>query len=168
MIDTAYAMTMARYNRWQNRQLLGFLELQPAGELVLERGAFFGSILKTLSHLCWGDHIWLSRFDGGSGPGIGASESVSYVADLAAWAEMRSRLDARIAAWAAGLTDAELRGTLTWYSGAAGREVSKPLSLLVVHFFNHQTHHRGQVHAMLTATGSKAPVSDLFLMPDDA
>ncbi|MCB1340661.1 MAG: DinB family protein [Pseudooceanicola sp.] len=164
MIDAAYAVTMARYNRWQNSQLQGFLERQPAGELVLERGAFFGSILKTLSHLCWGDHIWLSRFDGGSAPPVGAAESVSYAGDLDAWVRLREELDARILTWARGLGD--LSGDLTWYSGAAGREVSKPLAELIVHFFNHQTHHRGQVHAMLTATGSKAPVSDLFLMPE--
>jgi len=59
-------------------------------------------------------------------------------------------------------------GNLTWYSGAADREVTKPMALCVAHFFNHQTHHRGQLHAMLTADGMEAPVSDLFLMPEGA
>ena len=165
MIDAGFAVEMARYNRWQNSQLDGFLEALPAEELSRDRGAFFGSILRTLSHLCWGDHIWLSRFDGGSPPPVGAGDSVTYVTDLGGWRALRQTLDARMLVWAEGLTDAALAGDLTWHSGAAGREVTKPLGLLTVHFFNHQTHHRGQVHAMLTATGSKAPVSDLFLMP---
>ena len=67
--------------------------------------------------------------------------------------------------WAHGLDDVALAGDLTWYSGAAGREVSRPMAMLVTHFFNHGTHHRGQVHAMLTAAGMRTDDTDLFMMP---
>jgi len=60
----------------------------------------------------------------------------------------------------------DLLGNLTWQSGAAGRQVSRPVGLLVAHLFNHQTHHRGQVHAMLTAAGQRPGDTDLFLMPE--
>ncbi|TMV08767.1 damage-inducible protein DinB [Ruegeria sediminis] len=167
MISAEYARQMARYNRWQNSQLAGFLAELPVDELTRDRGAFFGSILGTANHLLWGDTMWMSRFDGGDAPAGGISDSTGFCPDLPAWQEARTAVDARIGRWAENLTDAELQGDLTWYSGAAGREVSKPLAMLVVHMFNHQTHHRGQIHKMLTESGSSAPVSDLFFMPED-
>ena len=57
-------------------------------------------------------------------------------------------------------------GDLSWFSGALQADVSKPMWMLVSHFFNHQTHHRGQVHAMLTSAGAKPDDTDLFIMPD--
>ncbi|WP_171176244.1 DinB family protein [Ruegeria sp. HKCCD8929] len=167
MITAVYAQQMARYNRWQNSQLTGFLEALSAEELARDRGAFFGSILGTANHLLWGDAIWMSRFDGGPGPEGGIPHSAALHNDLAEWLPARREMDDRIARWADGLSDAALTGEMTWFSGAAGREVSKPVAMLVVQMFNHQTHHRGQIHKMLTETGSKAPVSDLFFMPED-
>lgn len=167
MITRDYPVTMARYNAWQNSQFEGFFQTLDPAELTRERGAFFGSILKTLSHLVWGDTIWMSRFDQGPGPSGGIADSTSLIPDLAGWRTARRLLDRRIQDWAEALGDDALAGDLTWFSGAAGREVSRPLAQLIVHFFNHQTHHRGQIHAMLTASGSNAPVSDLFLMPGE-
>ena len=63
--------------------------------------------------------------------------------------------------WADKLDSGVARGDLTWFSGAAGREVTKPKWLLVTHLFNHQTHHRGQVHCMLTQCGVKPGATDL-------
>ena len=62
MIDPAYVQRMARYNRWQNANLYGVADTLSDEERRRERGAFFGSIHKTLSHLLWGDRIWMSRF----------------------------------------------------------------------------------------------------------
>ena len=62
MIDPAYVQRMARYNRWQNANLYGVADTLPDEERRRERGAFFGSIHKTLSHLLWGDQVWMSRF----------------------------------------------------------------------------------------------------------
>ena len=64
MIDPAYVQRMARYNRWQNENLYGVADRLSDEERRRERGAFFGSIHQTLSHLMWGDRIWMSRFAG--------------------------------------------------------------------------------------------------------
>lgn len=166
MIGAGYCRTMARYNAWQNGQLAGYLRELGVEDLARDRGAFFGSILGTINHLYWGDLIWMSRFDGGPGPEVPSARSAEVFDDVERWEAGRTALDQRITAWANGLSDADVAGDFTWYSGASGREITAQKALVLVHFFNHQTHHRGQVHAMLTATGSKAPVSDLAFMPD--
>jgi uncharacterized damage-inducible protein DinB len=168
MIDADYCRVMARYNRWQNTQLAGFLKDLPEAELGKDRGAFFGSILGTANHLLWGDWIWMSRFDGGPGPGGDIAHSVFICQDLAAWLPLREETDARISSWTDGLGETLLSGPFTWFSAAAEAEVTKPYAQCIIHFFNHQTHHRGQIHAMLTATGSAAPVSDIAFLPEDA
>ena len=167
MIDREYCVIMARYNLWQNNQLHVFLNVMDVDELSQDRGAFFGSILGTLNHLIWGDQIWMSRFDGGDGPAVGIPESIGMHATLDEWRKARTGMDARILHWAGGVNDEDLQRDMTWFSGAMGCEVTRNAGLLATHFFNHQTHHRGQIHAMLTASGSKAPVTDLFFMPDD-
>ena len=167
MIDTRYCVTFARYNRWQNKQLETLLGALDSKELTRDRKAFFGSILGTLNHLCWGDKLWMSRFDGGEKPDYDAKEDLTKFPTLSAWSAERFRLDGRISLWAEHLHNVDLAGDLTWFSGLTGKENTQPMAVVVPHFFNHQTHHRGQVHAMLTATGSEAPVTDLFLMPED-
>ncbi|RSK32302.1 damage-inducible protein DinB [Rhodovulum iodosum] len=157
---------MARYNRWQNTSLIAAAETLEPAALLAERGAFWGSIHGTLSHILWADHVWMARLDGWPPPGGGLSDSDGYAPD---WAELRARrriTDARIARWAGALGPADLANDLVWQSGAAGREVARPRAICVLHMFNHQTHHRGQVHAMLTAAGAAPGDTDLFLMPD--
>ncbi|MCV6586484.1 MAG: DinB family protein [Marinibacterium sp.] len=166
MITAAYAQTMARYNRWQNQQLADCMAPLPDAALTQDRGAFFGSILGTLCHLWWGDGMWLSRFGAGDPPGGGIDHSTDLFSSRSDWQVARAKMDARIMAWADGLLDADLAGDLTWYSAAAEAEFTQPVAPLVVHVFNHQTHHRGQVHKMLTEAGVKAPVSDLPFLPE--
>ena len=86
------------------------------------------------------------------------------IADFAVLQSERAKADADISRWANKVDDAWLAEDLTWFSQAANREVTAPLRLLVAHFFNHQTHHRGQVHAMLTAAGQETGDTDLFLV----
>jgi uncharacterized damage-inducible protein DinB len=168
MIDPRYVRTMARYNSWQNGQLMPLLQGMPPEALAEDRGAFFGSLLATANHLLWGDMLWMSRFDPSvDAPQGGIAASTGLHPTAAAWSADRFRLDGKIRYWADSLRALDLKRDLTWFSGAAGREMTARLDLCVVHFFNHQTHHRGQIHAMLTAAGCKAPVSDLFLMPED-
>lgn len=168
MIDAAFCRTMARYNRWQNNSLAAAADKLSDEERGRDRGAFFGSIAGTLNHLLWGDTIWMSRLDGWAPPAGGIAESPRLTADWGAWKAARRDADARIADWADRLADADLQGELAWFSRALGREVEKPKWLCVQHFFNHQTHHRGQVHAMITAAGGRPDDTDLFIMPDDA
>ena len=159
---------MARYSQWQNREMLKVLEALSAEELTKERGAFFGSIMGTLNHLLWGNPIWMSRFvPSVAKPTGGIEDSVDFTPTFAVWSAERFRLDGAMLMWADTLGSLDLKGQLSWFSGALGRDVRKPLELCIAHMFNHQTHHRGQVHAMMTAAGLTAPVTDLFIMPED-
>ncbi len=167
MITPAYCQKMARYNAWQNKGLRALVSDMEHADLMQDRGAFFGSTMGTLNHLLWADTLWMSRLDGGAGSDLTIQESVEMTPTPAVWGADRFRMDARITLWAESLSAIDLVGDLTWYSGAAGREMSKPISLCVMHLFNHQTHHRGQVHAMLTQAGQKPADTDLPFMPED-
>jgi uncharacterized damage-inducible protein DinB len=166
MITTAHVASMARYNRWQNQSLYTAADGLSDEERKCDRGAFFKSIHGTLSHILFGDQIWLHRFAGLPAPqakGIADSATTMPV-----WAELageRKRFDEVIIGWADGLDAGWLEGDLTWRSIIYNRDFSKPKWLLVTHLFNHQTHHRGQVHALLTAAGAKPEDTDLCFMP---
>jgi len=166
MIDVAYVQRMARYNRWQNENLYDAADRLPDDERRRERGAFFGSIHKTLSHLMWGDRMWMSRFAGTPRPQGGIPDSISLYPDWQALKQERAGFDGVIVDWANGLDPAWLGGNLTWFSGAAKQELTRPAAMLVAHFFNHQTHHRGQVHCLLTQAGATPSDTDLMLMRD--
>jgi uncharacterized damage-inducible protein DinB len=166
MIDAAYVQRLARYNRWQNDNLYGIAESLSDAERRRDRGAFFGSIHGTLSHLLWGDCTWMNRFSDIPKPGVGITGSATLYPEWDGLKRERKALDDRIAQWADTVSPAWLGGDCKWFSNAAQREMSRPAWQLVVHFFNHQTHHRGQVHAMLRQAGGKPGDTDLFLMPE--
>jgi len=168
MIGIEYLQHMARYNRWQNGSLYAVADALPDDERRRERGAFFGSIQATLNHLLWADRIWMGRFAGTPRPAGGIPESVSL---YELWEDLkreRVAFDAVIVDWSDRLDLNWLEGDLSWYSDATKRDMTKPRSVLVTHFFNHQTHHRGQVHCMLTQAGAKAHVSDYMAMPQES
>jgi uncharacterized damage-inducible protein DinB len=165
MIDRAYVQRMALYNRWQNENLYGIADRLSVEERQRERGAFFGSIHKTLSHLLWGDQIWMSRFTDMPKPEGGIPESVALYADWETLKSERAAFDRKILDWASTVQPAWLAADQTYFSGAVGREVTKPRWVLVTHMFNHQTHHRGQVHCMLTQAGGRPSDTDLPFMP---
>ena len=167
MITATYIRTMAAYNAEMNRRLYGAAARLSDAERRQPRGAFWGSIHGTLTHILWGDQQWMSRFDGWPKPITPIKESAGMIEDFGVLGAEREGADAAIARWAARIDDAWLARDLTWFSGAANREVTAPLQLLVTHFFNHQTHHRGQVHAMLTAAGQETGDTDLFLVVPD-
>ena len=165
MITPAYAQTMARYNRWQNQSIFGAASGLDDTARRKDRGAFFKSIHGTLSHLFWGDTIWMSRFDGWEPPSNNIPDSTEFAPDWHAFCVAREAADAKIIDWAGRLTANDFIGDLTWYSGGMKRDFSRPRALLIMQVFNHQTHHRGQAHAMLTAAGAKPDDTDLPFMP---
>jgi uncharacterized damage-inducible protein DinB len=164
MITPAYIRTMAAYNAEMNRRLYSAAARLSDGERRLSRGAFWGSIHGTLCHILWGDRQWMSRFDNWPKPASPINESAGMIDDFAELTRQRETADGDITLWAHKVDDAWLAGDMTWFSGAANREVTALRGLLVAHFFNHQTHHRGQVHAMLTAAGQATGDTDLFLL----
>ncbi|HTZ34689.1 MAG TPA: DinB family protein [Stellaceae bacterium] len=164
MITPAYVRTMAAYNSEMNRRLYAAAGRLSDAERRRDRGAFWGSLHGTLVHILWGDGQWMSRFAGWERPTTPIKESGHMLVDYDALCARRVEADAGIEAWAATVDDAYLARDMTWFSGAAQRDVTAPYRLLVTHFFNHQTHHRGQAHALITAAGEKTDDTDLFLV----
>lgn len=161
MIGPGYVTMMADYNAEMNRRVYGAAARLPEAERRADRGVFWKSINGTLSHLVWADEMWLSRFGVGRAPAVGIAESDRYHQDFAAMSARRAELDRDIRAWAARVTPEDLSGDLTWLSGATGRELTRPRGMCVAQIFNHQTHHRGQIHALLTRAGEDPGATDL-------
>ena len=158
--------TLARYNSAANRRLYRASATLSEEALGRSRGAFFDSILGTLNHLLVGDKIWMARFEGGEAPSTGLDAILFVRFDPLTAA--RVAMDARIENFMANLSPAFLAGSIR-YVNNEGRVFDDQLSLLLPHFFNHQTHHRGQVHALLCQAGvAQPPVLDLHrvLKPD--
>jgi uncharacterized damage-inducible protein DinB len=166
MIDTAYVQRMARYNRWQNQNLYGCADGLSDEERRRARGAFFGSIHGTFNHLVWGDCMWMSRFTDVTRPPGGVKDSAEIFETWDDLKRERAALDETIVAWADKLNASWLDGDLVYFSGASRRDMAKPKWLAVTHMFNHQTHHRGQVHCMLTQAGGKPHDTDLPFLPE--
>jgi len=164
VITTDFAHRMALYNEWQNKNLYSAADKLADEERKRERGAFFGSIHGTLNHLLWGDQIWMSRFADTPKPAGGIAGSTTRFPDWEDLKRERVAFDRVIVEWAETLDPKWLAGDMTYFSGAAGREITMPRWLLVTHMFNHETHHRGQVHCMLTQCGVKPGDTDLPFM----
>jgi uncharacterized damage-inducible protein DinB len=167
MITPAYVQRMARYNRWQNENLYGATARLPDSERSRERGAFFSSIQGTLSHLLLTDQMWMHRFqpDRFAMPKVASiAATATAMADWAALEVARKDLDGTLITWCDAVDAGWLEGEVTYYSVAMGRDYARPRGLLLTHLFNHQTHHRGQVHCMLTQAGIKPGDTDLPIM----
>lgn len=165
MIDPAYVRLMAGYNAWQNWQMANAMMRLTNAALIEDRGAFFASIMGTANHLLWGDMMWMSRFDGSPPPAGGIKESTGLIKTLGAWRTARERMDERIRIWAGQIDNDALWSRLSYHSQVQGGEITVEMEACVIHFFNHQTHHRGQIHAMLTAAGEDPGHTDLVFMP---
>jgi uncharacterized damage-inducible protein DinB len=168
---------LASYNAWMNAKVCEAAARLDAQELVRDRGAFFGSVLGTLNHLVVGDTIWLQRFATHPACGVTLREVADLpapasldqllFADLQALTTHRVWLDAQISQWIAALTESDLDQVLH-YRNTRGIPADKRYGSLVLHFFNHQTHHRGQVSTLLHQAGEDIGVTDLLaLIPDE-
>ena len=166
MISKAYVQTMSRYNAWQNGAIYAGAGRVTDAQRRERRGAFFGSIHATLNHLLWADRMWLSRFGIIEPPDVRTlAGSVGLFEDWDGLQRERIATDEVIAAWARDLDEAWLGGDLVWLAASTGKEMTQPRALAVTHFFNHQTHHRGQVHCLLTGFGVDPGPTDLPYMP---
>jgi uncharacterized damage-inducible protein DinB len=104
------------------------------------------------------------RFDGWPKPAVIQKESATLIDNFDDLKRQRIDADQRISDWAGRVTNEWLAEDQTWFSPSINKELRKPRSFLVTHFFNHQTHHRGQAHAIITACGEKTGDTDLFLV----
>jgi len=168
---------LAGYNQWMNSKVYEAASRLGAKELAKDRGAFFGSILGVLNHILVGDIIWLKRF--ATHPSCMPSlHEVSNLPDpvsldqilsedLPALSEQREWLDRQITIWVGALSEKDLDLSLN-YHNTKGVPANRRFSSLVLHFFNHQTHHRGQVSTLLFQAGEDIGVTDLLaLVPDE-
>ncbi len=165
MITPGFVRMMAGYNTYMNGEVYAAAARLTEAARRVDRGAFWGSIHGTLSHLVWADQAWMSRFDGWERPSVPLKQSAAFMEDFAGMHAVRSDMDARLEAWADGVDQDWLDDEQSWFSGAAQQTVRRPRTLLVTHMFNHQTHHRGQAHAMITAAGERTRDTDLWLVP---
>jgi Uncharacterized protein conserved in bacteria len=164
----------AGYNQWMNGNLHRAASGMPAEELAAPRGAFFDSILGTLNHLVVADTIWLKRFAAADeadrwsalrpmrGEPMPASLDARPCPDLEAWWNRRQALDALIVDWIGQLDAADLDRTIA-YATMRGDPHRKRLAHLLLHFFNHQTHHRGQATTLFSQAGVDVGPTDLLL-----
>lgn len=165
MISPAYAILMARYNCWQNESLYEAADALDDTQRTKDCGAFFGSVHSTLAHILWADRVWMNRFSGtpATGPEDNQGKGVAYSHWQVLKAD-RAAFDKTILSWASELDEAWLKEELTWWNTSGTRKSNLPGWKLVAHFFNHQTHHRGQAHALLTAFGKAPEATDLLVM----
>jgi uncharacterized damage-inducible protein DinB len=164
LVTPAYVRTMAAYNAEMNRRLFDAAGRISDAERRRDRGAFWGSLHGTLCHLVWGDLMWMARFDDWAKPDVAQKASAGLIEGFDELRRKRIDVDEGISRWAARVTDDWLAEDQVWFSASVQKELHQPRSFLVTHFFNHQTHHRGQAHALITACGEKTGDTDLFLV----
>ena len=166
---------LARYNRWFNARLYDACERLDDDARRRDRGAFFGSVHGTLDHLVWADRTWLRRF---AAQGVrfaslrdellalpeGASYGTVLHEDWAALRTARGQLDEAIEGWTREMGPDFPRSTMR-YANTRGVQREHPAWKAMTHFFNHQTHHRGQVTTLLMQSGVDPGVTDLIAMP---
>jgi len=168
---------LASYNQWMNRKLYAAAAGLSEEELHRNRGAFFGSVFGTLNHIAIGDILWFKRISA-SLPGLASLQCMDQLpqpsfpatplcGSLAALSALRATLDEAIIAFCAEADPAKLDEALEWTSrnGVKGRKV---LGDVLLHVFNHQTHHRGQASTLFSQLGIDIGATDLVLLLPDA
>ena len=164
---------LARYNAWFNERLYDACERLTDAQRREDRKAFFGSVHATLNHVMWGDRMWLARL--ASQPGApdvpaqvlqlpaGAMHGTELYADWSQLRQARRALDAGIEAWVAALPPDFARSTMR-YANTRGVQREHPMWQALTHFFNHQTHHRGQVTTLLAQAGIDPGTTDIVAL----
>ena len=164
---------LASYNQWMNRKLYNAAAVLAPEQLVQNRGAFFGSILGTLNHIAVADILWLKRL-AGHFPGLASLAPLQEVpaptsldqqlcADFAALTQLRASLDDVIVNLCAELSQQELNSPFE-YTSTKGIKSKKLLSDVLLHVFNHQTHHRGQATTLFSQIGIDVGATDLITL----
>jgi uncharacterized damage-inducible protein DinB len=167
---------LARYNAWMNGRLYDAAETLADADRRQDRGAFFGSIHGTLNHLLWADRMWLRRFvaQGVAFPALaddllalpeGATFGTQVLVDWQALRAARAALDAAMVRWVDEMPPDFTLRTLR-YANTKGVVREQPAWQPLTHFFNHQTHHRGQLTTLLMQAGIDPGMTDLIALPE--
>lgn len=156
-------VTFARYNRWMNEKLMDACEALADEERKRDRGAPFGSIHGLWNHILLADNIWMARFEGSTFPVTSLKQQL-----FSDWKELRDarrKMDDRIEEFVATLPAENLTSTLHYTSIVNPAPQALPFALTLSHLFNHATHHRGQITALMEQAGLDCGVTDLVAMP---
>lgn len=150
----------AQYNAWANRLLHKVAGDLPDEDYRRDCQVAFTSMHGTLNHLLVGDMIWMNRFTGDGTAPTRLDEVVHD--DIVDLENARTRMDGWIIDWVDSLSANALDREFTYVPITLPEPVTQQLAPALAHFFNHQTHHRGQAHAMLTRLTGEAPSLDLL------
>jgi len=156
-----YFLTFAKYNAWANLRLYDACAELSEAEYMKERPAFFRSIHGTLNHILVGDRVWIARIE--RKPPLKVTLDQILYGDLVALRVARVAEDEHIIHLVSEISPRALDQPLA-YANLAGERQKTVMRYVLAHFFNHQTHHRGQAHALITAAGEKTEDTDLFLV----
>lgn len=178
MSEKIQLILMAKYNQLMNRRLMKASASLPKESLLEDKGAFFKSVLQTLSHIMIGDILWLKRFSDHPSDYVCLQPLKSMTKpeyldeilfdSLAIFKEKRDKLDKIIIDWCKELDESDLDTALS-YTNFKGEVHNKRLGDLILHLFLHQVHHRGQVTTLLSQEGIDFGETDLpELIPEIA
>src|ERR1043166_9315523 len=156
----AHYRMFGHYNAWANGRLYAADALLGEPQYRADRGALFKSVHGTLNHLLATDRIWLRRFTG-AGEAPDRLDAILYET-LDELRAAREAEDRRIVSYVEELTDERLAGTIIYRRVSSPEQFEQQLAPALAHWFNHQTHHRGQVHGLLTGLTGTAPELDLL------
>jgi uncharacterized damage-inducible protein DinB len=151
---------LAGYNNWANERLYDAAAILPDAEYRADRGAFFKSLHGTLNHLLVTDRFWMQRLSG-TGDAPTRLDAILHE-DFAGLRAARRAEDERIKQYVDRLTDHDLAGRFSYRTISNPRTIEQELAPALDHLFNHQTHHRGQAHCLLSAITGDAPTLDLL------
>ena len=156
----AHFEMMASYNAWANNRLYDAAYALPNEDYLRDLGAAFKSVHGTLNHMFVADVIWLARFRGHPNP----PWALDHIAhdDKFELRARREALDRDIIGFSGAVTERDLAREFTYRTVVRPEVITQPLAPAMAHFFNHQTHHRGQCHALLTRLTGEAPEMDLI------
>lgn len=151
----------AGYNAWANERIYDVAATLSDADYRADRGAFFKSVHGTLNHMVVADRIWMRRFtDTGESPSRLDAILFENFGELR---EARRAEDKRIVNWVAALSDEDIAANFRYRNVTNPQTIEQPRAPAMDHFFNHQTHHRGQLHGLLTAITGDAPSLDLIV-----
>jgi len=158
---TAHYRMFGHYNAWANRRLYTAAARLSVEQYRADRGAFFKSVHGTLNHLLTTDRIWMHRFTGkGDAP---ARLDAILFETFGELRQAREAEDRRIVEFVEALDEERIGGTIRYRRVSSPEQFEQQLAPALAHWFNHQTYHRGQVHAMLTGLVGEAPELDLLI-----
>src|SRR4051794_218819 len=160
MTPTGHFVMFAHYNTWANSRVYESAARLSVEQYRADRGAFFKSVHGTLNHLLVTDQIWMQRLSG-EGEAPERLDAILFET-LDELRVAREAEDRRIVGFVEGMDDQRLAGTVKYRRVSSPEQFEQQLSSAMAHWFNHQTHHRGQVHALLTGLLGEAPVLDLL------